>query len=689
MNYEPALAMAFELKSGDIYGSRPRRIDVNPSQYSNFEDDVWRLDPIVFGAHNRTSRLNFLNIPSVHRGVTKQLMFALLVAESPVAASPPSASTIVGAFSRIRAFTAWIETSGRGTVGTLGRADLDAYRLHLQSASSDNRDSLTTARLRAVRLFYLYREHLDESLSFDPNILDGWNGRVGRRKWKGENRTPRIPEEVSMPLIEWATRFVSDFAEDILQAREECIWLALRGRKVPAELRKQQTSAERAAAVEEVVDRYVAAGRPLPASICPPFNDTLKVNLNHIAREASACIESTRAQEAVRAAVSVVGIDSGTYIWHENQSPILREIAGRFFAYEDVPRWSQMLVTASYIVVAFYSGMRDSEIKSLRRGCIRVDRDSTGSLEIVRILGLAFKGETSPSGVPATWVVGAPVKIAIRVMETIRSEDKDELLFAPLREGGQAPRSLGRLAISNLTTIRHLNHFLGWVNTYAEGANRADLIPDVDGKEWRLNTKQFRRTLAWYIARRPGGSIAGAIQYRQNSLQMFEGYAGTSQSGFRAEVESEEAIRRGEYLLEIASGQHIVTGPAAAIAQTRAEAFAAKTSFSGVVVDNEYQLERFVRSSSPQVFPGDYVMCVFDPAKALCARKDPKSPNQAKCQPLACRNGALDEGNRQYWEEQHASLTGALGSELSPYVRVRLAKRLDDIDRLLVSGGGA
>ena len=48
-----------------------------------------------------------------------------------------------------------------------------------------------------------------------------------------------------------------------------------------------------------------------------------------------------------------------------------------------------------------------------------------------------------------------------------------------------------------------------------------------------LNTSQFRRTLAWFIARQLGGSIAGAIQYRHHSIQMFEGYAGTSDSGFQ------------------------------------------------------------------------------------------------------------------------------------------------------------
>jgi hypothetical protein len=33
-----------------------------------------------------------------------------------------------------------------------------------------------------------------------------------------------------------------------------------------------------------------------------------------------------------------------------------------------------------------------------------------------------------------------------------------------------------------------------------------------------------------------------------HSIQMFEGYAGTSESGFRGEVEAEQTLQRGERL---------------------------------------------------------------------------------------------------------------------------------------------
>ena len=63
-----------------------------------------------------------------------------------------------------------------------------------------------------------------------------------------------------------------------------------------------------------------------------------------------------------------------------------------------------------------------------------------------------------------------------------------------------------------------------------------------------LNTSQFRRTLAWFIARQPGGSIAGAIQYRHHSIQMFEGYAGTSDPASVPKWKPNKAIERGDHL---------------------------------------------------------------------------------------------------------------------------------------------
>src|SRR5580700_1369520 len=64
-------------------------------------------------------------------------------------------------------------------------------------------------------------------------------------------------------------------------------------------------------------------------------------------------------------------------------------------------------------------------------------------------------------------------------------------------------------------------------------------IPHADGRPWWFTPRQFRRTLAWYIANRPFGTVAGKIQYKHASIAMFEGYSGSSPSGFRREIEQE------------------------------------------------------------------------------------------------------------------------------------------------------
>jgi hypothetical protein len=92
--------------------------------------------------------------------------------------------------------------------------------------------------------------------------------------------------------------------------------------------------------------------------------------------------------------------------------------------------------------------------------------------------------------------------------------------------------------------------------------------------------------LAWFIARRPGGTIAGALQYRHRRIQMFEGYAGTSDSGFRDEVEAEEAFARGQFLAEMGADDDrlALTGPAGAEAEARLAELARHTVFDSQVV---------------------------------------------------------------------------------------------------------
>jgi hypothetical protein len=90
--------------------------------------------------------------------------------------------------------------------------------------------------------------------------------------------------------------------------------------------------------------------------------------------------------------------------------------------------------------------------------------------------------------------------------------------------------------------VRQLNAFRDYLNAQF-GTPETPVIPlGPDSKPWRITTRQFRRTVAWHIANRPFGTVADMIQYKHASIAAYEGYAGTSRSGFRNEVERERAL---------------------------------------------------------------------------------------------------------------------------------------------------
>ncbi|WP_338785163.1 hypothetical protein [Streptomyces sp. DG1A-41] len=220
-----------------------------------------------------------------------------------------------------------------------------------------------------------------------------------------------------------------------------------------------------------------------------------------------------------------------------------------------------------------------------------------------------------------------------------------------------------------------------WINAYCAQRERPDAIPDDRGRLPHLTTRQFRRTLAWFIARRPGGTIAGALQYHHQRIQMFEGYAGTSDSGFRDEVEAEEALTRGQLLAQMGADpdRPALTGPAGAEAEARLAEFSRHTVFEGQVVTDEARLRRILARHDPHLYPGTFLTCVYNPDRALC--RNPASPADlpvmSDCQPLACRNTALTPANLQALTSHLTELEEALvdGERLAPYVRHRLQEQ--------------
>ncbi|WP_318199247.1 hypothetical protein [Streptomyces sp. SCL15-4] len=108
--------------------------------------------------------------------------------------------------------------------------------------------------------------------------------------------------------------------------------------------------------------------------------------------------------------------------------------------------------------------------------------------------------------------------------------------------------------------------------------------------------------------------------------------------------EASRALSRGEFYTEkIEAHEHMdFQGPAAEEAAARLQGFGARARFQGQLAPSKNRLLRIVKRHAAGVYPGTYMTCVHDPAKALCekARRDrgENLPEYGGCLPLACRN---------------------------------------------------
>jgi hypothetical protein len=172
---------------------------------------------------------------------------------------------------------------------------------------------------------------------------------------------------------------------------------------------------------------------------------------------------------------------------------------------------------------------------------------------------------------------------------------------------------------------------------------------------------------------------------------VFEGYAGTSDSGFRAEVEAEQAMARGEVYMEmIDAHEHTdLQGPSAEEAATRLADFTERAHYQGKIALDKNRLLRIMKKNDPAIYPGEYITCVHNAATALCEKakrsREEHLPDHGGCLPLACRNVALTTRNAQAWKREFDRIETRLAARppQPPLQHAHLAGRRDEIAEFL------
>lgn len=638
----------------------------NRERLSRFGEDVWDLDPAIFHitARNAFRTVDFGPIACpVERLAAKEYIYAWLNEPLPDRLGRLRPLSTRSALAVLRRFMTFVrERLGRFAVDAIDQDLLDAY-LAQQKARNVLASRVAECLRPVVQLYRLGPFLTAGGLRFAP-----WSGRplfivAGCTSHHNENLTPRIPEPVIGTLVRWSLKYIDVFAPDIFAARAELDALGVAYAARPRYPGRGSVVAKMAAWIEG----RRCAGRGVPVWNAPVSQGGLSaavarsgrhggevLNMRLIAMQAGLhptnMIQNEEAWCLLMAAMDELGVEHGGMDTPISIDPDTGHPWRERFDAFDLVREERHLQTAAYILCSYLTGMRDSEVQAMRPGCIQRAMSPDGMVERLAIRSIIYKGRAA-RGEIEEWVTITPVVRAVAVAERLadrhRASHQHDGLWVVLERGSAAERGLPHI-------VRQINRYRQHLDA-RYGSDAGPLFPLVDGRSWSFNTRQFRRTLAWYIANRPFGVVAGKIQYKHASVAMFDGYAGASASGFRQEVEQErvlgqlddivsryEACRRGEK----------IAGPASNRISAEMQRVAALSDLPGIVAD-EKRVKAMLAHLARTLHVGVLNDCFFERATALCLKAsdlDGAAPRLSGCAPDRCPNSCIDEQHVPAWQ---------------------------------------
>lgn len=665
------------------------------SALSLFGEDRWCLSPAFFEEHADAASLNFTAIPQPLRLAAKHYIWQLINRDYPVpllrfGEERAAIQTVLSSWASFKYFTEWLHSR---EITEFAQVDADLLDAYVDDLAAQEISTIRKfRRVWEVRRLWSYRSVLPETMRlpearpwYDDAPHELFGAKIGRR----ENATPRIAEATMQALLFWSLQFVENFAPDILAAHAESCRLKHRAPEA-RRLREPviprpptgQIEARMAAYLRGLKDR----GGSLPGKL--DSDGVAQVDWRHIGMILECTLNAHSAGTPAGQMVLASGLPVADNAYLD--TPITASLDGR--PWRDTPIIHQEarglalhLSTACMIVVAYLSGARPGEVLNLRRGCI--EHDATSDMWLMS--GVFFKNAVDVNGnkIPGgalrqdPWVVVKPVADAVAVSERLHDH---EVLFPARIEALRRDRSARRSGEARMASRanRDIELFIGWVNDYAAARGRPGIPADAHGA---IANSRFRRTLAWFIRRRPRGLVAGAIQYGHVHTRLIQGYAGDYNSGFPDEYAYEDFLARLDELAEdehaLAAGEE-VSGPAADEYRRRVPAAARK--FAGHVLTSDRQARDLVTNPLLQIYHGDGMTCVFNPHQAACQLRgrvdDPTvTPDIDDCQPR-CPSIARTDRDIAVIRVRRDELRSILDEELAPPIRRQ--REQSELDRL-------
>lgn len=688
---EPFAEQLLENRTPDLLVGR--RIYDTTIKAPKFEDSVWDLSGAKYlptSSERSRLRVRFDQIPEGFRREVKLYLATRLVRKVPLPVRHrkrrPAVGTVADEFKHLILITRGLKHLGVPNAKATSQSDLDQY---LSSLLDQNLASSTVNQQMAVLRRVYHYQQASGSVWFD---FEPFRNRPAFAKARGENTTPRIPEEVFGALIEWALFYVETAAPDLLSILDE-----MDTEKVPCDLRTLAGKEQARNVLTAYVERRRKAGRGLPAYVKTGVwnwhdDDSSRWMPNEKAAATAMGLAATgtlREGGSLRdqwmAAIDELGLERGDFEAPLSDHPTSGRPWRPGVSLAEVSHEINNLKVACF-VLCLLSGMRQAEVRALKRGAYRREGILPGGPYRHKLDGSVNKGRATPKD--ASWIIIPEIASAVAVAERLAL---GEYLFGTWRgESVRRDRGVDSKAVIGCSNY-NLNVFLHVTIPRLARFNGLKIPELVEKKGWRLTGKQFRRTVAFYIARQPFGIVAGKIQYKHLSVAAFEGYAGTSASGFLAEIESEMQLAGASRMTEIyeASRNGLKPGgPAGKRVHEICEAIRHEVGdLPGHIVD-EKRLRTMLRQQGRSIYIGPMTDCFYEEKDALCRgqTKEKSGPVIAECDPAGCPNSCATHPSLPDWEAAVDDAKSALSQKgLSELQRSTIKRSIDTYSEVVRS----
>jgi len=651
-----------------------------------FGDPVWDLSAAIEDRHSAGQAVHWGGFPTPFRYACKLYLFALLniVDDAPRLDSSrslyPHIKTILGELVPLRRFTIWLADKGVRSFDQVSAEHLDDYLRHVTETSGVSAQSKRSA-LQAIKRLHVYRDALPAQCRLPPGPL--WGGASARglahyeSSWGKPNTTPRIHPDVMEPLLSAALMVTRTVAADLLPAARNLLAMRHLAHQIAPDIRRAPT---RTVSLFDTTKAHLecllaALGRNDASIPGIRTGDTSTVDLMGLAVGGWLNYTELKRMRETSVLLAEYGLPIEVDMLRANTfSPISTR------PWREAPVGASELVellrhvtTACFLVIAYLSGVRTGEALNLRRGCI--SRDS--KLALTLMSGQQLKAndrrrDRSPATIP--WVVTDETAHAVGVLERLTVSD---LLFPAFNICSQQRFLFGATRTRTPGSINaDITSFVEWFNReVAPAVSHPPIGADPEGT---IQVPRLRRTLAWHIVRRPGGTIAGATQYGHLHTQMIHGYAGGADSGFLDDITFERFLHRAEIIHDdhqrLQRGEH-VSGPAADEYRDRVDRASA---FAGLTVSTTSQINQALSNPDLQIHHGAVVTCVFRRATAACLKTSDGSaePFWSRCR-LGCVNAARTDRDAANLAQHVEALQRDLATlELPEPLRQRVQLRL-------------